>query len=153
MFVALHLLQVVVAVEPAINITKCLQEHCTPQVSACTKDAKCDAGIKCVIACPKPATKQCAQACITKDLDQAMLEVGLCAEMNKCIPSFGMATDGAICRNVDAEICRSPSRSQACSWCEDQNKTLPSECVPKFDARQMPKTNYRCFGVEPDLLQ
>ena len=92
MFVALHLLQVVVAVEPAINITKCLQEHCTPQVSACTKDAKCDAGIKCVIACKPPVTKACVQGCIEKSLDQQMLEVGLCATANHCLPTETNAT-------------------------------------------------------------
>ena len=75
-----------------VNVTKCLADHCKPQVAACTTDATCDSGIKCVIACKPPVTKSCVQGCIEKSLDQQMLEVGLCATANHCLPTETNAT-------------------------------------------------------------
>ena len=70
-----------------VNVTKCLADHCKPQVAACATDATCDSGIKCVVACHPPVTKSCVQGCIEKSLDQQMLEVGLCATANHCLPA------------------------------------------------------------------
>ena len=74
----------------APNVTECLEEHCNPQLVQCTKDAKCEAGIKCVLACPAPPTAACVDACLKSNFDQAMLEVGLCAESAHCIAAVGV---------------------------------------------------------------
>ena len=68
------------------NITKCLAAHCVAQVKACVADAKCKGGITCMEKCPKPPAG-CMKNCIRSALDQAMLEVGICAESSGCIPA------------------------------------------------------------------
>ena len=72
---------------PQINVTKCLAEHCVPQVKACAADKTCNGGIKCIEKCPTPPTTACVKACIQHSLDGAMIEVGLCASSHGCIPT------------------------------------------------------------------
>lgn len=126
----------------ATNVTKCLQEHCTSQVEACTKDAKCNAGINCVIACPAPVTKTCCQACIDKDLDQAMLEIGICAEGAGCLAATGwtyMTGAEAKCHAIADE---SSCNSGGCSWCK--SAAVPSACKTKDEAKALPPSVFQC---------
>lgn len=122
----------------AINITKCLAEHCTPQVAACTKDATCNDGIKCVEACPAPVTAKCAEACISKYMDQTMLEIGLCASTNGCLPSafFKQQECSAL---VDKKDCGSVG---ACAWCTAEG--TPDGCRSKVEAKRLSPSVFKC---------
>ena len=126
-------------------MTKCLQENCTPQVAACTKDKTCNDGITCVIGC-KPATKACVEGCIQKSLDQAMLEVGLCAEAHKCIPSTdAIATRAARAADCDSIKTEDSCHTSGCSWC--LSAAVPSACKTKDEARQLPPAVFQCDGI------
>lgn len=82
------------------NITKCLAESCVAQVKACIADKQCEAGIKCMENCPKPP-RGCMKKCIQSSLDQAMLEVGLCAEAHGCISSDNGVKDMRVLELVE----------------------------------------------------
>ena len=131
---------------PAINVTKCLSDNCKPQVVACSKDTVCDGGMKCVVACPTPITKQCAEACIQKSLDQAMLEVGLCAESHKCIPTTGrFASVEGGAADCDSIKTIDECHSGGCSWCK--SAAVPPSCKTKDEARQLPPAVFDCDGI------
>ena len=74
------------------NITQGLAAHCVAQVKACVADPTCKGGITCMQNCPKPPNG-CMKKCIQSALDEAMLEVGLCAQANGCLSgSTGIET-------------------------------------------------------------
>jgi hypothetical protein len=69
------------------NITKCLADNCAQTIKACAADATCSQGIKCVESCKAPVTETCVEGCVKSYMCTAMMEVGICAETNGCIPS------------------------------------------------------------------
>lgn len=124
---------------PSNNVTECLAEHCIAQVKACSKDATCDAGIKCVTAC-KPATKACVESCVQGHLDQAMIEVGLCATVSGCIHAETVEEKG--CDSI-AKI--DDCHKAGCSWCK--SGAVPPSCKTKDEARQLPPAVFQCDGI------
>ena len=70
----------------ATDPMKCIQQNCASQLSACQADSTCNAGIQCVEACAA-GDASCEKACINKDFDNAMMQVGLCAQSHECLGS------------------------------------------------------------------